>query len=200
MKKIISLFCTTILVISVFSFNVITAFAKEAYPKVDFSQIQDFAVFVNDEVTDDIIVTYDSDKEQHIFKYDGKGIVTEWQFPRAEENKDYKIVSKSNNEIVIKLINKYKAIPYINAVVDLEKKTDTSNITENKTQESSTLSETSEQISTVNSSTEITTDKNENTAEKSLFNAPNNIIFMCVIGVAIGVTVTFVITKNKKSK
>lgn len=200
MKKFISLFSAIVMVISVFSFNALTAFAKENYQKVDFSQIQDFAVFVNDEIADDVTVTYDADKEQHTFKYEGKGTVTEWQFPRAEENKDYKIISKSNNEVVIKLINQYKAIPYINAVVDLEKKTDTSNKTENKVEESSNSNETSEQISKENNSTEITTTKNENTAEKSLFNAPNNIIFMCVFAVAFGVIVTFVIIKNKKSK
>lgn len=67
---------------------------------------QDTIACVNDkEYSDDIKISYNNDSEQFIISYNGKGVVINWEFPLSEENKDYKIVSQSNNTIYIKLIS-----------------------------------------------------------------------------------------------
>ena len=143
----------------------------------------------------------------------GKGVVINWEFPLSEENKDYKIVSQSNNTIYIKLINKNQELPYINALVDFGETTTLKNKTksgeqtskqskENRINESSTTKEKT-------SETTISTAQKANTTIQNHTNTPinniqpdsnnqntNKIIIPCIIGVCI--LIIFIIAKKHK--
>ena len=120
MKKAISIFISIILLATTILSGSLSAFAENTTkywePRPN---CQDTIACVNDkEYSDDIKISYNNDSEQFTISYNGKGVVINWEFPLSEENKDYKIVSQSNNTIYIKLINKNQELPYINALVD----------------------------------------------------------------------------------
>ena len=107
MKKAISIFISIILLATTILSGSLSAFAENTTkywePRPN---CQDTIACVNDkEYSDDIKISYNNDSEQFTISYNGKGVVINWEFPLSEENKDYKIVSQSNNTIYIKLIN-----------------------------------------------------------------------------------------------
>ena len=112
--------------ISILVSNNIFAFAETTKILEPRPNCQDTIACVNDkEYSDDIKMSYNNDSEQFAISYNGKGVVTNWEFPLSQENKDYKIISQSNNTIYIKLINKTQELPYINAIVDFRESTTT---------------------------------------------------------------------------
>ena len=142
------------------------------------------------------------------------GVVINWEFPLSEENKDYKIVSQSNNTIYIKLINKNQELPYINALVDFGETTTLKNKTksgeqtskqskENRINESSTTKEkTSETTIPTTQKTNTTIQNHTNTPINNIQPDSNNqntnkIIIPCIIGVCI-LIIIFIIAKKIK--
>lgn len=171
MKKILTAFIALLTLISIIVSANIFAFAettKHWEPRPD---CQDTIACVNDkEYSDNIKMSYNNDSEQFTISYNGKGVVTNWEFPLSEENKDYKIVSQSNNTIYIKLINKNQELPYINAIVDFKETTAAQSARQtgnNSTAESNTAEEkTSETITsdiTDTAKTETASQSNANT-------------------------------------
>ena len=127
MKKAISIFISIILLATTILSGSLAAFAENTTkywePRPN---CQDTIACVNDkEYSDDIKISYNNDAEQFTISYNCKGVVTNWEFPLSQENKDYKIISQSNNTIYIKLINKTQELPYINAIVDFRESTTT---------------------------------------------------------------------------
>lgn len=103
MKKAISIFISIILLATTILSGSLSAFAENTTkywePRPN---CQDTIACVNDkEYSDDIKISYNNDSEQFTISYNGKGVVINWEFPLSEENKDYKIVSQSNNTIYI---------------------------------------------------------------------------------------------------
>lgn len=150
MKKAISIFISIILsVITIFCVS-LSAFAEtttkywEPRPNA-----QGAEGYVNSKPTDEIYLEADTKTNGSKITYNGDGKLTGWEFPLLEEGKDYEIISRKENSITIKLINKNYELPYINALVDfgetttLKNKAESNEQTskqskENKTNESST--------------------------------------------------------------
>ena len=174
MKKILSALIPMLTLISILVSNNIFAFAETTKYWEPRPNCQDTIACVNDkEYSDDIKMSYNNDSEQFAISYNGKGVVTNWEFPLSQENKDYKIISQSNNTIYIKLINKNQELPYINALVDFGETTTLKNKTksgeqtskqskENRINESSTTKEKT-------SETTISTTQKTNTTIPHIF-------------------------------
>lgn len=216
MKKAISIFISIILLATTILSGSLSAFAENTTkywePRPN---CQDTIACVNDkEYSDDIKISYNNDSEQFTISYNGKGVVINWEFPLSEENKDYKIVSQSNNTIYIKLINKNQELPYINALVDFGETTTLKNKTksgeqtskqskENRINESSTTKEkTSETTIPTTQKTNTTIQNHTNTPINNIQPDSNNqntnkIIISCIIGVCI-LIIIFIIAKKIK--
>ena len=210
MKKAISIFISIILLATTILSGSLSAFAENTTkywePRPN---CQDTIACVNDkEYSDDIKISYNNDSEQFTISYNGKGVVINWEFPLSEENKDYKIVSQSNNTIYIKLINKNQELPYINALVDFGETTTLKNKTskqskENRINESSTTKEkTSETTIPTTQKTNTTIQNHTNTPINNIQPDSNNqntnkIIIPCIIGVCI-LIIIFIIAKKIK--
>lgn len=100
MKKILSALIPMLTLISILVSNNIFAFAETTKYWEPRPNCQDTIACVNDkEYSDDIKMSYNNDSEQFAISYNGKGVVTNWEFPLSQEDKDYKIISQSNNTI-----------------------------------------------------------------------------------------------------
>lgn len=214
MKKILSALIPMLTLISILVSNNIFAFAETTKYWEPRPNCQDTIACVNDkEYSDDIKMSYNNDSEQFAISYNGKGVVTNWEFPLSQENKDYKIISQSNNTIYIKLINKNQELPYINALVDFGETTTLKNKTksgeqtskqskENRINESSTTKEkTSETTISTTQKTNTTIQNHTNTPINNIQPDSNNqntnkIIIPCIIGVCI--LIIFIIAKKHK--
>ena len=98
MKKILSALIPMLTLISILVSNNIFAFAETTKYWEPRPNCQDTIACVNDkEYSDDIKMSYNNDSEQFAISYNGKGVVTNWEFPLSQEDKDYKIISQSNN-------------------------------------------------------------------------------------------------------
>ena len=152
MKKILSALIPMLTLISILVSNNIFAFAETTKYWEPRPNCQDTIACVNDkEYSDDIKMSYNNDSEQFAISYNGKGVVTNWEFPLSQEDKDYKIISQSNNTIYIKLINKTQELPYINAIVDFRESTTTQSTGQtgnNSTAESNKTEEKTSEIIT----------------------------------------------------
>ena len=207
MKKAISIFISIILLATTILSGSLSAFAENTTkywePRPN---CQDTIACVNDkEYSDDIKISYNNDSEQFTISYNGKGVVTNWEFPLSQENKDYKIISQSNNTIYIKLINKTQELPYINAIVDFRESTTTQPTGQtgnNSTAESNKTEEkTSEIITDITGTakTEATSQSTTN-AGKETDNKNRNQKIISVIIVCITVFVLAEVILNKKSR
>ena len=111
MKKILSALIPMLTLISILVSNNIFAFAETTKYWEPRPNCQDTIACVNDkEYSDDIKMSYNNDSEQFAISYNGKGVVTNWEFPLSQENKDYKIISQSNNTIYIDVITPTKVL------------------------------------------------------------------------------------------
>lgn len=208
MKKAISIFISIILLATTILSGSLSAFAENTTkywePRPN---CQDTIACVNDkEYSDDIKMSYNNDSEQFAISYNGKGVVTNWEFPLSQENKDYKIISQSNNTIYIKLINKTQELPYINAIVDFRESTTTQSTGQtgnNSTAESNKTEEKTSEIITTEitgtAKTEATSQSTKN-AGKETDNKNRNQIIISVIIVCITVFVLAEVILNKKRR
>lgn len=208
MKKAISIFISIILLATTILSGSLSAFAENTTkywgPRPN---CQDTIACVNDkEYSDDIKMSYNNDSEQFAISYNGKGVVTNWEFPLSQENKDYKIISQSNNTIYIKLINKTQELPYINAIVDFRESTTTQSTGQtgnNSTAESNKTEEKTSEIITTDitgtAKTEATSQSTKN-AGKETDNKNRNQIIISVIIVCITVFVLAEVILNKKRR
>lgn len=208
MKKAISIFISIILLATTILSGSLSAFAENTTkywePR---HNCQDTIACVNDkEYSDDIKISYNNDSEQFTISYNGKGVVTNWEFPLSQENKDYKIISQSNNTIYIKLINKTQELPYINAIVDFRESTTTQPTGQtgnNSTAESNKTEEKTSEIITTDitgtAKTEATSQSTTN-AGKETDNKNRNQKIISVIIVCITVFVLAEVILNKKSR
>ena len=208
MKKAISIFISIILLATTILSGSLSAFAENTTkywePRPN---CQDTIACVNDkEYSDDIKISYNNDSEQFTISYNGKGVVINWEFPLSEENKDYKIVSQSNNTIYIKLINKTQELPYINAIVDFRESTTTQSTGQtgnNSTAESNKTEEKTSEIITTDitgtAKTEATSQSTTNAGKETDNKSRNQIIISAII-VCIIVFVLAEIILNKKSR
>lgn len=208
MKKAISIFISIILLATTILSGSLSAFAENTTkywePRPN---CQDTIACVNDkEYSDDIKISYNNDSEQFTISYNGKGVVINWEFPLSQENKDYKIISQSNNTIYIKLINKTQELPYINAIVDFRESTTTQSTGQtgnNSTAESNKTEEKTSEIITTDitgtAKTEATSQSTKN-AGKETDNKNRNQIIISVIIVCITVFVLAEVILNKKRR
>ena len=208
MKKAISIFISIILLATTILSGSLSAFAENTTkywePRPN---CQDTIACVNDkEYSDDIKISYNNDSEQFTISYNGKGVVINWEFPLSEENKDYKIISQSNNTIYIKLINKTQELPYINAIVDFRESTTTQSTGQtgnNSTAESNKTEEKTSEIITTDitgtAKTEATSQSTTNAGKETDNKSRNQIIISAII-VCIIVFVLAEIILNKKSR
>ena len=206
MKKAISIFISIILLATTILSGSLSAFAENTTkywePRPN---CQDTIACVNDkEYSDDIKISYNNDSEQFTISY--KGVVTNWEFPLSQENKDYKVISQSNNTIYIKLINKTQELPYINAIVDFRESTTTQPTGQtgnNSTAESNKTEEKTSEIITTDitgtAKTEATSQSTTN-AGKETDNKNRNQKIISVIIVCITVFVLAEVILNKKSR
>lgn len=207
MKKILSALIPMLTLISILVSNNIFAFAETTKYWEPRPNCQDTIACVNDkEYSDDIKMSYNNDSEQFAISYNGKGVVTNWEFPLSQENKDYKIISQSNNTIYIKLINKTQELPYINAIVDFRESTTTQSTGQtgnNSTAESNKTEEKTSEIITTDitgtAKTEATSQSTTN-AGKETDNKNRNQIIISAIIVCITVFVLAEVILNKKSR
>lgn len=206
-EKILTAFIALLTLISIIVSANIFAFAETTKHWEPRHDCQDTIACVNDkEYSDDIKMSYNNDSEQFTISYNGKGVVTNWEFPLSEENKDYKIVSQSNNTIYIKLINKNQELPYINAIVDFKETTAAQSARQtgnNSTAESNTAEEkTSETITsdiTDTAKTETASQSNANTDKEISNKSTNKIILLCVIlCIAIFILIEVLLKKKRK--
>lgn len=205
MKKILSALISMLTLISILVSNNIFAFAETTKHWEPRPNCQDTIACVNDkEYSDDIKISYNNDSEQFTISYNGKGVVINWEFPLSEENKDYKIVSQSNNTIYIKLINKNQELPYINAIVEFKETTaaQSASQTDNKsTTESNTAEEkTSETITADITGTTKTKSQSTTNAEKETNNKNRIQIIIFGVIVCIVVFILLEIILNKKNR
>lgn len=117
MKKIISVFIASIVLLSTISLCTITSFAEETTkywePRPN---SQDAIGCVNGEPAEDMIYSVaDEEYDACRTEYLGEGKVTGWEFPTLTEGVDYEIIKQYDNTIIVKF--EYGA-PYINALVD----------------------------------------------------------------------------------
>lgn len=207
MKKAISIFISIILLATTILSGSLSAFAETTKYWEPRPNCQDTIACVNDkEYSDDIKMSYNNDSEQFAISYNGKGVVTNWEFPLSQENKDYKIISQSNNTIYIKLINKTQELPYINAIVDFRESTTTQPTGQtgnNSTAESNKTEEKTSEIITTDitgtAKTEATSQSTTN-AGKETDNKNRNQIIISVIIVCIIVFVLAEVILNKKRR
>lgn len=208
MKKAISIFISIILLATTILSGSLSAFAENTTkywePRPN---CQDTIACVNDkEYSDDIKISYNNDSEQFTISYNGKGVVINWEFPLSQENKDYKIISQSNNTIYIKLINKTQELPYINAIVDFRESTTTQSTGQtgnNSTAESNKTEEKTSEIITTDitgtAKTEATSQSTTNAGKETDNKSRNQIIISAII-VCIIVFVLAEVILNKKSR
>ncbi len=197
MKKILSALIPMLTLISILVSNKIFAFAETTKYWEPRPNCQDTIACVNDkEYSDDIKMSYNNDSEQFAISYNGKGVVTNWEFP----------LSQSNNTIYIKLINKTQELPYINAIVDFRESTTTQSTGQtgnNSTAESNKTEEKTSEIITTDitgtAKTEATSQSTTN-AGKETDNKNRNQIIISVIIVCITVFVLAEVILNKKSR
>lgn len=199
MKKFISIFTSIIMTITLILSCSISALAEtEKYwePKPD---CQDITPCVNDvEFGGEIDSSYNPSTEEHLFTYEGEGVVTGWEFPTSKENTDYEIISQKGNSITIKLINENHELPYINALVDFgETESDITQGTADTIENTSTTSEKATQTVTEKQSTAVTSETT--TADIIESNNTQNKIIVpyAVLGGIIVVTVMGIILIKK---
>lgn len=123
MKKIISVFIASIVLLSAISICTITSFAQETTKYWEPRPNPQGALgCVNDEPADGIYMVADEKYNATRIEYQGEGRLTGWEFPTLTEGKDYKIIIQYDNTIIVKSEN---GLPYINALVDFPDKNDT---------------------------------------------------------------------------
>lgn len=163
MKKITSVFLSLMFIITTITIGSITAFAEttskywEPRPHP-----QDTASYVNGKANYDDFIGGCDENGVEIIEYIGKGHVIKWEFPLAEENIDYKIISQENNKITIMYpeTNKNRELAYINAVVDFDETSSQATQTEQQTETESTSSASVSE--TQETTTNATAEKNDN--------------------------------------
>ena len=190
MKKITSVFLSLMFIITTISIGSITAFAEttskywEPRPHP-----QDTASYVNGKANYDDFIGGCDENGVEIIEYIGKGHVIKWEFPLAEENIDYKIISQENNKITIMYpeTNKNRELAYINAVVDFDETSSQTTQTEQQTESTSSTSVSKTQETTTNA----TAEKNDNLNTVK-------ILIPALAVVCIAVIVIIAIKKHKK--
>lgn len=163
MKKIISIFITSIVLLSTISICTITSFAQETTKYWEPRPNPQGALgCVNDEPADGIYIVADEEYDASRIEYLGEGSLTGWEFPTLTEGKDYKIITQYDNTIIVKSTN---GLPYINALVDFsdESNNTADNDTQNMTPAESGTIEQNTDISVINA-VDSTTPANQNNA------------------------------------
>lgn len=166
---------------------------------------QDTLSYVNGEQSFDIFTEADSKSGEIKITYNGKGTLSKWEFPLMQKDKDYKIISQSGNTIIIKLINKDKSLPYINAVVSFKETTteqSTAQRITSTTKADTASSEPAKELTTQgatqatdSSASKVLTDSSENVDKGS-----NKILIPAVIAGAVCAAVVFAIIIVKRKK
>lgn len=166
---------------------------------------QDTLSYVNGEQSFDITTEADSKSDGVKITYNGKGLLSEWEFPLMQKDKDYKIISQSGNTIIIKLINKDKSLPYINAVVSFKETTteqSTAQKTTSTTKADTASSEPAKELTTQGATQEI--DSSASTtlidSSKNVDKSSNKTLIPAVIAGAICAAVVFAIIIAKRKK
>lgn len=149
---------------------------------------QDTQGNVNSEIGGNIQVEPDEHTGGVKFTYADEGQLIGWEFPTATKNVDYKVISRSGNSIVIKVISDY-GIPYINALVDFGGQSDVQS-------ENSTENTTDNSLQTNSSVSQIQNNDGETT--KDFFNS-NTLMICCIAAAALlAVIGVILIIKSKK--
>lgn len=199
MKRFISIFTSIIMTITVILSGSISALAETEKYWEPRPNCQDITPCVNDvEFGGEIGSSYDPTTEEHLFTYEGEGVLIGWEFPLSEEEKDYEIISQKGNSITIKLINENHELPYINALVDFgEATSDTTQSTAEAVENQSNTTEKATQAVTEKQSTDVTSQAAASDTIESNDSQSKIILPYAIIGGIIVVTVMGIILIKK---
>lgn len=122
MKKIISVFLSVVMLITVVSaaFSVFAA-GGNVQSIESTTKVNKITVEVNGNESNDVTYEKDpTDPTKITFTYTGDGELEGWEFPGMTEGVDYKIISEDGDSITIQIINGYDGPIVANAIVKEE--------------------------------------------------------------------------------
>lgn len=114
MKKITSIFTAVVILMVVLCSNILPAFACVNANAKNYSAYTDGSKYY-------VYTECDEDLNCYVYRYDGGGIVTNWEFVGLKEGVDYDVYAMGEAHIAIKYIGEQKQFEAINITVDFDR-------------------------------------------------------------------------------
>lgn len=114
MKKFTSIFTAVIMVLAVIGLSVLPAFASVKDYTQNYLDYTDGSKYY-------VRTEYSKDENCYVYRYDGGGIVTNWEFVGLKEGVDYEVYAMGEAHIAIRYIAEKKDFSDINLTVNFDR-------------------------------------------------------------------------------